>query len=108
MPGTLVCWDGVSSAFNQCVGVLVQMLSDGDGSDNVDVALSGIFDVPCVAADDIGIGVRLYFDTGSGLVGLDDDSGKYPVAGTSVLGSETGDGTVRIALGRVYPPVLGP
>jgi predicted RecA/RadA family phage recombinase len=63
-----------------------------------DVAVSGVFLLPKVAADNVTLGAPIYWDATAGLATIDDDTGSNPRLGTAVAAAAASTGTVKVRL----------
>ena len=62
------------------------------------LAVCGVFDLPKVSTDAVDIGDILYFDAGTGLVTLDDDTGANAKIGVAVTAAANPSGSVNVRL----------
>lgn len=71
---------------------------DAVADEPVDLALSGVFDLPKVAADAITVGDAVYYDAAAKLVTGDDAGGSNPRIGHAVAVADAGSATVRVRI----------
>lgn len=90
----LVSSGGIVTAGN-IAGVAMGSASAGQP---VDVAVSGIFELPKVAAENMTLGAPVYWDATPGLVTLDSDTGANPRLGTVVKAAPATSGSVAVRL----------
>lgn len=64
----------------------------------VDVATEGVFRLPKVAADNITLGAAVFYDAGTGLATLDDDTGSNPKIGVALEAAAATTGSVAVRL----------
>lgn len=76
-------------------GVAIGSASAGQ---SVDVAVTGIFELPKVAAENMTLGAPVYWNGASGLVTLDAASGANKRLGTVVKAAAATVGTVAVRL----------
>lgn len=89
-PGAVSSGDLVTIG-NLC-GVAVHDAANGAA---LEICRTGVYDLPCVSGDDIGVGALLY-DNGSGVLTLTATSNEY--VGIAVAAAGTGVTTVRAVL----------
>lgn len=79
----------------QIRGVAMGKAASGDA---VSVALTGVYELPKVGAEDVALGAAIYFDEAEALATIDDDSGANPAIGYAVAAAGNGAATVKVNL----------
>lgn len=73
-------------------------MGSASAGQSVDVAVTGVFELPKVAAENQTLGAAVYWDSSAGLVTLDSDTGANPRLGTVVKAAAATVGTVAVRL----------
>ncbi|MGV6850203.1 MAG: DUF2190 family protein [Marinibacterium sp.] len=96
---TLAAPAAVTSGDGVLVGSIFGVAS-GDAENGADVVLSttGVFELPCPAADDFSVGAAAYWDATAGKATTDDDTGNNPKIGVAVAAAGVGVTTAKVRL----------
>lgn len=96
---TIPALAAVSSGDIVQVGAILGIAAGNAASGaDCDVVTVGVFDLPKVSTDAVDIGDILYFDAGTGLVTLDDDTGANAKIGVAVTAAANPSGSVNVRL----------
>lgn len=97
---TIPAPDDVVSGQIVAVGGLIGVAA-GDAADgeDLDLVTEGVFTLPKVSTDAVTVGATLYFDAGTGVVTLDDDSGANARIGLAVTAAGNPSASVNVKLG---------
>ncbi len=84
-------------------GVLIGSLfgiafGDAEIGNNLNLATTGVFDMPKLSTDDMSVGDPIYWDDSAGVVTLDDDTGTNPLIGVAVTAAGNPSSTVNVRL----------
>ncbi len=91
---------GVTSGQLVVIGALIGVASTTQAAGaNVEIATSGIYELPKVAADDVAVGDKLYWDAAQSKLTKTAGTGSKPLAGVAVKAAGAGAATVYCKLG---------
>lgn len=91
---------GVTSGQLVIVGSLIGVASTTQAAGaNVEIATTGVYELPKVAADDIAVGDLLYWDSAQSKLTRIPATGSKPLVGVAVKAAGAGATTVRCKLG---------
>jgi predicted RecA/RadA family phage recombinase len=82
-------------------GIVGVATGDAASGAPVDVAVTGVFKLPKVAANNIALGAAVHWDAAEGLATLDDDNGGNAKLGIAVEAAAASTGTVAVRLGTI-------
>jgi len=91
---------GVTSGQLVVIGALIGVASTTQAAGaNVEIVTGGVFEIPKVAADDIGVGDKLYWDAAQSKLTKAAGTGSKPLVGVAVKAAGAAVATVYCKLG---------
>lgn len=97
---TLAAAAAASSGDIVQVGALIGIAAgDAEIGDDLDLVTVGCFTLPKLSTDAVDVGDVLYFDAGTGVVTLDDDTGANARIGIAITAAANPSASVVVRLG---------